>query len=117
MSLPGLAYRLLRRRRRSRLVVQRLCEETLGVPVVRPDLSLDEIRQRLRRLPAATYLLARLTIWVVVPWVALYVLLFGPQRFLADELALDDDTLYSSPRCSLVAGHRGRDGGDGHPVG
>jgi hypothetical protein len=92
MSLPGLAYRLLRRRRRARLVVQRLREEELAIPVVRPDLSLDEIRQRLRRLPARTYVLARLTIWVVVPWVALYLLLFGAQRFLAEALALDDDT-------------------------
>jgi hypothetical protein len=97
VSLPGLAYRLLRQRRRSRLVVQRLREETLGIPVVRPDLSLDEIRQRLRRLPALTYVLARLTLWVVVPWAALYVLLFGAQRFLADELALDDDTPYIEP--------------------
>ncbi|MGC5019086.1 hypothetical protein [Micromonospora sp. DT47] len=97
VSLPGLAYRLLRRQRRSRLVVQRLREETLGVPVVRPDLSLDEIRHRLRRLPTVTYLLARLTIRVVVPWVALYVLLFGAQRFLAGELALDDDTPYIEP--------------------
>jgi hypothetical protein len=97
VSLPGLAYRLLRRHRRSRLVVQQLGEETLGVPVVRPDLSLDEVRQRLRRLPALTYFLARLMLWVVVPSVALYVLLFGAQRFLADALALDDDTPYTQP--------------------
>lgn len=96
-SLPGLAYLLLRRRRRSRLVVQRLSEETLGVPVVRPDLSLAEIHQRLRRLPALTYVLARLTLLVVVPWAALYVLLFGAQRFLAQGLALDDDTPYTEP--------------------
>ncbi|SCG69651.1 hypothetical protein GA0070613_4642 [Micromonospora inositola] len=48
-----------------------------------------------------TYLLARVTTWVVVPRVALYVLLFGAQRFLADELALDDDTPYIEP--SLLA--------------
>lgn len=94
-SLSGLAYRLLRHRR-SRLVVQDLREETLGVPVVRPDLSRDEIRHRLRQLPIPTYLLARL-VWVVKPWVALYVLLFGARRFLARELALDDDSPYVEP--------------------
>src|SRR4051812_2972494 len=39
VTLPGLAYRLLRRHRRSRLVIQDIREDTLGVPVVRPDLS------------------------------------------------------------------------------
>ena len=62
---------------------------------------MDEIRQRLRRLPALTYVLARLTLWVVVPWAALYVLLFGAQRFLTDQLALDDDTPYIEPSPGL----------------
>jgi hypothetical protein len=97
VSLPALVYRLLRRRRRSGLIVQRLNEETLGVPVVRPDLSVAEIHQRLRRLPALTHVLARLTLWAVLPWVALYILLFGAQRFLAKGLALDDDTPYTEP--------------------
>jgi hypothetical protein len=96
VSLSGLAYRLLRRHRRSRLVVQDVREETLGVPVVRPDLSADEIRHRLRQLPIPTYLLA-LALWIVVPWVALYLLLFGARRFLAHELALDDDSFYVEP--------------------
>jgi hypothetical protein len=91
-SLAGLAYRLLRRRRRGRLVAQNVDEYSLGVPVVRPDLSLEAIRLRLRRLPWGTYVFARLGLWIILPWVALYVLLFGSARFLAHEMGLDDDT-------------------------
>ncbi len=72
-------------------------EEALGAPVVRPDLSLDDIRRRLRRLPISTYALARLALWVVLPWVAVYLLLFGTRRFLVNELALDDDSPYVEP--------------------
>ena len=86
VSLRGLACRLLRRRRRNRLVIQDMCEETLGVPVV-----------RLHRLPALTYLLARVSIWVLVSWLALYILTFGAERFLTRELALDDDGPFTQP--------------------
>lgn len=97
VSLPALAYRLLRKHRRSTLVVQDVREETLGVPVVRPDFSTYEIRRRLRRLPIPTFVLARVALWTVVPWVALYVLLFGAPQFLSSELALDDDSPYAAP--------------------
>jgi hypothetical protein len=96
-TLSGLAYRLLRRHRRSRLVVQNLREETLGPPVVRPDLSMAEIRRRLRGLPLPAYLLSRLALGVVLPYVALSVLLFGAERFLTRSLALDDSSPSDEP--------------------
>ncbi|HEY7488340.1 MAG TPA: hypothetical protein VH912_28110 [Streptosporangiaceae bacterium] len=97
LTLPGLTYLLLRRYRRSRLVVQRLNEETLGPPVIRPDLNLAEIRRRLRRLPLFTWMNAWLAMSVRIPWVALFVLIFGPERFLTHHLALDDDAPPLSP--------------------
>jgi hypothetical protein len=97
LTLSGLAYRLLRRHRRSRLVVQNLREETLGPPVVRPDLSMAEIRRRLRGLPLPAYLLSRLALGVVLPYVALSVLLFGAERFLTRSLALDDSSPSDEP--------------------
>lgn len=97
VTLRGLIYRGLRSRRRSRLVIQDLREETLGPPVIRPDLSLAEIRRRLRRLPWVTYAAARLTLWVVVPWVVLFVLIFGAERFLTYEFAVEDDAGSNRP--------------------
>jgi hypothetical protein len=97
VSLPALAYRALRRHRRGTLVIQDVGEDTLDVQVLRPDLTLPELRSRLRRLPLLTYATARLALWVVVPWVALYLLIFGARRLLSRELALDVDTLYTDP--------------------
>jgi hypothetical protein len=96
-SLPGMAYRLLRRHRRTRLVYQPSGEEALGIPVVRPDMSTAEIHRHLRRLPVLTYALAYLTLWVLLPWFLLYLLFFGAERFLVSHLALDDDTPYTDP--------------------
>jgi hypothetical protein len=62
-----LSYSVLRFNKRVNLVEQDLDYDALGVPVVRPDVTVAEFRAGWRRVP----LWQRLAMWFVLPWVIL----------------------------------------------
>ena len=86
-SLLTLSYRLLGRSRRLGLVVQDLHLDTLGIPVIRPDLTGEELGSRWRQ---GVRLLHRVMMIAAVPVFAAGMLLFGTRRVLGRYLALDD---------------------------
>jgi hypothetical protein len=86
-SLLTMSYRLLGRSRRLGLVVQDLHLDTLGIPVVRPDMTGKELDSRWRN---TVPVLHRLLIIPAVPVFAASMLLFGSRRVLGRYLALDD---------------------------
>ena len=86
-SLMTMSYRLLGRSRRLGLVVQDLHLDTLGVPVIWPDMTGKELDSRWR---TAVPRLHRLLIIPAVPLFAAGMLLFGTRRVLGRYLALDD---------------------------
>jgi hypothetical protein len=81
-----LAYRLPARRRRLALTVQRIDYARLGIPVVRPDMTARQFRERWRSVP----LLHRLAIWCLVPPFALSFALLGTRRTLGRQLGTED---------------------------
>jgi hypothetical protein len=86
-SLLTMSYRLLGRSRRLGLVVQDLHLDTLGIPVIRPDMTGEELGSRWRN---GVRLLHRVMIIAAVPVFAAGMLLFGTRRVLGRYLALDD---------------------------
>lgn len=95
-----LAYRLPGRSRRLDLVVQRIDYAGLGIPVIRPDLTARQFRQRWRAIPA----LQRLAVWCLLPPAALAVRVFGTRRFMARHLSLDDLPTSEDHMARSVAG-------------
>ena len=75
MNALTLSYRVLRFNQRVRLVRQHLGYAALGVPVVRPDVTLEEFTAGWRRIPLAE----RLTVWCVLP-IVVVIRLFGGTR-------------------------------------
>ncbi len=86
-SLLTMSYRLLRRSRRLGLVVQDLNLGTLGIPVIRPDMTGKELDGRWRKEVSRLH---RLLIIAAVPAFAAAMLMFGTRRVLGRYLALDD---------------------------
>ncbi|MEH1163793.1 hypothetical protein V6V47_00235 [Micromonospora sp. CPCC 205539] len=72
-----LSYTVLTFNRRVKLVKQDIDYAALGVPVVRPDVSLDEFAAGWRRVPLAT----RLMMWCALP-VVVGARLFGGTRMI-----------------------------------
>lgn len=72
-----LSYTVLRFNRRAKLVEQDIDYATLGVPVVRPDLSLEDFAASWRQVPLAH----RLMMWCVLPFVVV-ARLFGGTRMI-----------------------------------
>jgi hypothetical protein len=70
-----LSYRVLRFNRRARVVEQNLDYAALGVPVLRPDVDVEEFAAGWRRVPLAH----RLMVWCVLP-VIVVARLFGGTR-------------------------------------
>lgn len=85
-SLLTLSYRLVKRGR-LKLVVQDLELESLGVPILRPDMSGGEFERGWRAIPLRT----RLVMWCVLPVFVPVVFLFGTRARLAEHLQLEDD--------------------------
>jgi len=85
-SALTLAYRLPARSRRLGLTVQDIDYASLGIPIVRPDVTARQFRERWRSVPA----LQRLAVWCLVPPFALAFALLGTRRTLSRYLALDD---------------------------
>lgn len=80
------AYRLPAHSRRLALTVQNIDYASLGTPVLRPDLTSAQFRERWRSVP----ILQRLAVWCLVPPFALAFTLLGTRRILSRYLALDD---------------------------
>jgi hypothetical protein len=76
-SALTLSYRVLRFNRRAKLVEQDIDYAALGVPVVRPDVSLEEFADGWRRAP----LRDRLVMWCFLPLVVV-ARLFGGTRMI-----------------------------------
>jgi hypothetical protein len=81
-----LAYRLPAHSRRLGLTVQHIDYASLGIPVIRPDITAPQFRKRWRSIP----LLQRLTIWTLIPVFAAAFTLLGTRRTLSRYLAADD---------------------------
>ncbi|WP_433796455.1 hypothetical protein [Actinoplanes sp. CA-252034] len=72
-----LSYTVLRFNRRAKLVPQDIDYAALGVPVLRPDVSLEEFTVGWRRVPLSH----RLVVWCVLPFVVV-TRLFGGTRMI-----------------------------------
>jgi hypothetical protein len=81
-----LAYRLPAHNRRLALTVQSIDYARLGIPVVRPDITARQFRERWRSVP----LLHRLAIWCLVPLFGLSFALLGTRRTLSRHLGTED---------------------------
>jgi hypothetical protein len=81
-----LAYRLPARSRRLALTVQDIGYASLGVPVIRPDITARQFRGLWRTVPA----LHRIAIWCLVPAYALSFALLGTRRTLSRYLDTED---------------------------
>jgi hypothetical protein len=81
-----LSYRLVKRGRLG-LVAQRLDLQSLGVQVLYPDMSADELKRHWRRIPLAR----RLALWLTLPVFIPFVFLFGTRERLAGHMQLEDD--------------------------
>src|SRR5262249_23060144 len=62
-SALTLSYRVARFNRRVHLAVQDIDYKALGIPVVNPDVTVDEFRTSWRRIPIAS----RFMVWCVLP--------------------------------------------------
>ncbi|MEU6254490.1 hypothetical protein [Streptomyces sp. NPDC047043] len=80
------SYARLDRHERLGLVVQDIDFDTLGVPVICPDMGGREFEEGFRRLP----LKERAVLATVVPAVTAGMRLFGTRRYLARHLATED---------------------------
>lgn len=105
-----LAYRLPARSRRLALTVQDIDYASLGIPVVRPDITGPQFSKRWRSVPW----LQRLAVWCLVPPYALAFALLGTRRTLGRHLAtddlpgyLDDQVRQAAPEMTeLIVDHR-----------
>lgn len=79
-------YRIIPVNKRTGLVADNIAYGSLGVPVIRPDLTAGEFARSWRRLPLRT----RLIMWLAMPIVAVLQLFGGRQRLLGPEVELDD---------------------------
>jgi hypothetical protein len=94
-----LAYRLPARSRRLALAVQDIDYSSLGVPVIRPDLTAGQFRVRWRTIPV----LQRLAVLGLVPAFALAFGLLGTRRTLSRYLDTDDLPTYLEDQARQVA--------------
>ena len=94
-----LAYRLPARSRRLALAVQDIDYSSLGVPVIRPDLTAGQFRARWRTIPV----LQRLAVLGLVPAFALAFGLLGTRRTLSRYLDTDDLPTYMEDQARQVA--------------
>ena len=85
-SALTLAYRMPGHSRRLGLTVQRIDYASLGIPVIRPDITARQLRQRWRSVPA----MQRLAVWCLVPPFALALRRFGTRRVLSRYLDQTD---------------------------
>jgi hypothetical protein len=105
-----LAYRLPARRRRLGLSVQKIDYTSLGVPVIRPDLTGAQLRAGWRSVPW----LQRAAVWCLVPPFALAFALLGTRRTLSRYLDsgdlpthLDGQVRHALPELTgLIVDHR-----------
>lgn len=81
-----LAYRLPAHSHRLALTVQHIDYASLGIPVIRPDITAPQFRTRWRALPLPQRLMA----WTLVPAFAVAFTLLGTRRTLSRYLAIDD---------------------------
>src|SRR5258708_32323109 len=72
--------------RRLGLTAQRIDYASLGIPVIRPDITARQLRQRWRSVPA----MQRLAVWCLVPPFALALRRFGTRRVLSRYLDQSD---------------------------
>jgi hypothetical protein len=86
-SLLTMSYRLLGRSRRLGLVVQDLDLDTLGIPVMRPDMTGSEFEKRWRKEVSRLH---RSLIVLAVPVFVACMLTLGTRRVLGRYLTLDD---------------------------
>jgi hypothetical protein len=77
VSAMALSYTVLRFNRRAKLVEQDIDYAALGVPVVRPDVSVEEFAVGWRRVPLAH----RLMMWCALPFIVV-TRLFGGTRMI-----------------------------------
>jgi hypothetical protein len=87
-----LSYRVIPANRRAGLVLQHLDYPTLGVPVIRPDVSGAEFGRSWRALP----LRLRLLVWSSLPFVVVAQFFGGRKRLLAPQIAVNDDDVPES---------------------
>jgi hypothetical protein len=81
-----LAYRLPGRRRRLALVVQRIDYQSLGVPVLTPDLTGRQLRQGWRSIPR----LQRTVLLAAAPALGAFFWLMGTRRMLSRYASAED---------------------------
>jgi hypothetical protein len=81
-----LSYTVLRFNRRAKLVKQDIDYSTLGMPVLRPDVSLEEFRTSWRRVPPCQ----RLLLWCVLPFVIVVRLLGGTRTIWSRAMEQND---------------------------
>lgn len=81
-----LAYRLPAHSHRLALTVQHIDYASLGIPVIRPDITAPQFRKRWRAVP----LPQRLIVWTLIPVFAAAFTLLGTRRTLSRYLAIDD---------------------------
>lgn len=85
-SALTLAYRLPSQKRNLGLVVQRIDYASLGIPVIRPDITAQQLRRRWRSVP----ILQRTAVWCLVPPIALAMWIFGTRKIISRHLGQDD---------------------------
>ncbi|MEV8512182.1 tetratricopeptide repeat protein [Dactylosporangium sp. NPDC051484] len=81
-----LTYRLMPANKRSHLVVDNIAYGSLGVPLINPDVTVDEFTQSWRTLPWR----ARIVLWCVMPFVAVMQFFGGRRHLLGPEVELSD---------------------------
>jgi hypothetical protein len=81
-----LAYRLPSQKRNLGLVVQRIDSAGLGLPVIRPDITAQQLRRRWRSVP----ILQRTAVWCLVPLIGLAMRIFGTRKIISRHLGQDD---------------------------
>ena len=79
-------YRFIPANRRSGLVQDSIPYDSLGVPLINPDVTAGEFTQDWRRLPLRT----RLLMWLIMPVVAVLQLFAGRSWMLGPEVEVDD---------------------------
>jgi tetratricopeptide (TPR) repeat protein len=94
-----LSYRLARFNRRVRLVEQDIDYAAFGVPVVTPDVTMDEFRTAWRRAP----LWQRLMMWCVLPVVMVGRLLGGSRAIWSRAMEVNDLPSEMEERIAEVA--------------
>lgn len=82
-------YRVIPKNRRSGVVVDNIRYRELGVPLINPDVSVDELATDWRTLP----LRLRLMVWCLLPVVIVGQLFGGRRRLLAPSVVVNDDDL------------------------